>query len=51
MLRELITEYRAQVIANARAKLASGAFSRAAPDELERALTSFLTELAEIFED
>jgi signal transduction histidine kinase len=51
MLSELINEHRAELIAKARAKLASGAFSRAAPDELERALTSFFTELAEIFED
>jgi signal transduction histidine kinase len=51
MLRELVTEHRAEVIASARAKLASGAFSHAASDALERDLKSFFTELAEIFLD
>ena len=51
MLTELITEYRAEVIERARATLARGASSRAAPDALERDLTLFFTELAQIFQD
>src|SRR2546430_17204032 len=51
MLTELISEYRAEVIEKARATLATGALSRATPDALERDLTLFFTELAEIFRD